>query len=296
MNFLYQLLRFSRLHTVIGTSLSIVSLYTIAHLLGGSATEIAYLLLTLGTCLFANVYITGLNQLLDIDIDRINKPYLPLASGAWSVRTGRIVVGICLIGALVGAFFGNFWLRWTVLLSLLLGTIYSAPPVRLKRFPFWAAFCILAVRGLIVNLGLFLNFYAPIGTFADVPSIIWILTVVMFVYSILIAFFKDMPDLEGDKKYGISTFSLRLGVDSIHRIGSTLLIALYILLIAGTFLFSGNFNPWIFAGFHLLLLLALLYLNRTVDLRRQKSIARYYQGVWVLFFMEYIGTALSVMG
>ena len=32
--------------------------------------------------LLANVYIVGLNQLSDIEIDRVNKPELPLASGA----------------------------------------------------------------------------------------------------------------------------------------------------------------------------------------------------------------------
>ena len=35
----------------------------------------------------------------------------------------------------------------------LLGTAYSLPPFRLKRFPILAAFCILVVRGSLVNLG-----------------------------------------------------------------------------------------------------------------------------------------------
>lgn len=39
-----------------------------------------------------NVYIVGLNQLYDIDIDKVNKPNLPLASGEFSVATGIILV------------------------------------------------------------------------------------------------------------------------------------------------------------------------------------------------------------
>ncbi|KAL1333453.1 probable homogentisate phytyltransferase 1, chloroplastic isoform X4 [Arachis ipaensis] len=42
--------------------------------------------------LFMNIYIVGLNQLSDIEIDKINKPYLPLASGEYSVGTGVTIV------------------------------------------------------------------------------------------------------------------------------------------------------------------------------------------------------------
>src|SRR3712207_8755450 len=35
-------------------------------------------------CLCGNVYIVGLNQLEDVEIDRINKPHLPIAAGEFS--------------------------------------------------------------------------------------------------------------------------------------------------------------------------------------------------------------------
>ncbi|XP_020976068.1 aromatic prenyltransferase PT2, chloroplastic-like isoform X5 [Arachis ipaensis] len=40
--------------------------------------------------LFMNIYIVGLNQLSDIEIDKINKPYLPLASEICSAEIGGI--------------------------------------------------------------------------------------------------------------------------------------------------------------------------------------------------------------
>ena len=39
--------------------------------------------------------------------------------------------------------------------SAILGTFYSLPPVRLKRFPLLAALCIVAVRGTIINAGFY---------------------------------------------------------------------------------------------------------------------------------------------
>lgn len=42
--------------------------------------------------LLMNICIVGLNQIFDVPIDRINKPYLPLASGEFSMRMGKSLV------------------------------------------------------------------------------------------------------------------------------------------------------------------------------------------------------------
>jgi hypothetical protein len=107
-------------------------------------------LYALPAALLMNVYITGLNQLLDIEIDRINKPDLPLASGELSPLAGSLLVA----GALVLSLGLGWWHPWlstnalriTLLGSALLGTLYSAPPFRLKRFPLLASACIITVR------------------------------------------------------------------------------------------------------------------------------------------------------
>lgn len=86
-----------------------------------------------------NLYITGLNQVTDIGIDKINKPYLPLASGHLSKSNGVRVV----VGSLLLALFNLNKMAWplqcTLVGSALLGTVYSLPPFRLKRFPLLAA-------------------------------------------------------------------------------------------------------------------------------------------------------------
>ena len=42
--------------------------------------------------LLMNICIVGLNQVYDVRIDRVNKPYLPLASGEFSMQTGIALV------------------------------------------------------------------------------------------------------------------------------------------------------------------------------------------------------------
>ena len=50
------------------------------------------MIITLIVSLLVNVYIVGLNQLYDVEIDKINKPYLPIASGELSKRSGWLLV------------------------------------------------------------------------------------------------------------------------------------------------------------------------------------------------------------
>ena len=44
------------------------------------------MVVSLVSALLANVSIVGLNQIYDVKIDKVNKPYLPLASGEISLR------------------------------------------------------------------------------------------------------------------------------------------------------------------------------------------------------------------
>lgn len=93
----------------------------------------------MGPSLLMNLYITGLNQVTDVDIDKINKPYLPIASGALSKANGFRVIMASLFWALYNVNSVAWPLRYTLLGSALLGTLYSMPPFRLKRFPLLAA-------------------------------------------------------------------------------------------------------------------------------------------------------------
>ncbi|KAG0459656.1 hypothetical protein HPP92_022784 [Vanilla planifolia] len=88
--------RFSRPHTVIGTALSIisVSLLAVENLADISLPFFTGMFQALISALFMNIYIVGLNQLSDIEIDKVNKPTLPLASGEYSFRTASVIVSV----------------------------------------------------------------------------------------------------------------------------------------------------------------------------------------------------------
>jgi homogentisate phytyltransferase/homogentisate geranylgeranyltransferase len=284
--------QFARPHTIIGTTLSVLALFVlaIATLLPRPISKLPWeqLVGTLMACLLGNVYIVGLNQLEDIEIDRINKPQLPLASGELSLLQGRQIVGGAGILSLLLAGTMGWGLLATVALSLGIGTAYSLPPFRLKRFPLFAAFCILTVRGAVINLGIFGHFSQVLTNQAQFPPVIWLLTGFVLLFSIAIAIFKDVPDQEGDQAYQIQTFSLILGKKIIFRISVSIIAFCYLMVMMVAAFGQLAVNPWLMIGGHGGLLLILLLRSRGVDLENKEQIARFYQFIWKLFFLEYL--------
>lgn len=290
MNSIRNFIRFSRPHTVIGTVLSISSIFLLA---GGVMNEFAIWLMAVIACLGANIYIVGLNQLTDIDIDKVNKPHLPLASGAYSKNLALSIIGISvLISIVLGVVEGGYLLA-TLLISILIGTLYSLPPVRLKRFHFWAAFCIIAIRGLVVNLLLYLHFSDRLQGDASLPAVIWMLTGVIFVYSIVIAWFKDIPDMAGDQEHEIKTLSLSRGADQVFRWGNVILLIALISVVLMEMIQAVSGNPLLLIIGHLILIILLIYMWRSTNPVEKSAIKKYYLFIWALFFAEYILFGLS---
>lgn len=291
MSWLNSIWKFSRPHTIIGTSLSVISLYVLALIFTNTPLSYSNLIImaaTWITCLLGNLYIVGLNQLIDLEIDKINKPHLPLASGEISQKQGQIIVIIVgLLSVILGLIFG-FWLAVTVIVSLIIGTAYSLPPVRLKRFPFLASFCILTVRGLIVNLGLFCHYTQQFTGqfFLNLP--IYILSIFILLFSIAIAILKDVPDQEGDQKYQITTFTILVGKKTVFNIGLWLISLCYLGIILSSYFLRSRANIIVLIIIHLILLMWLWIRAKEVNLEEKREISDFYQFIWKLFFWEYL--------
>jgi homogentisate phytyltransferase/homogentisate geranylgeranyltransferase len=154
--------RFTRPHTLIGSALAIPALHILAaptYTQAFSSAAATSTLFAMIPSLLMNLYITGLNQITDVEIDKINKPNLPIAAGDLSLGIANVIVLLSLIVSIamgmVSSTPGSQGLNVALWGSGILGTMYSLPPFRLKRFPFLAAFCIVAVRGAVINAGFF---------------------------------------------------------------------------------------------------------------------------------------------
>jgi homogentisate phytyltransferase / homogentisate geranylgeranyltransferase len=291
--------RFGRPHTLIGTTVSVLGLTALAvGTLGApDAGTLAWQLLwTLVAGVAVNVFIVGVNQLADVEIDRINKPDLVIASGELSPEAGRVVCGACAALALALAVSQGPVETVAVAVGLAIGAAYSLPPLHLKRFPVAAAMSITIVRSCVVNLGVWLHLSGAFGhgqALADVVPAVWALTLVTLPFAFAIAVLKDMPDAEGDQRFGISTFTVRLGPAAALRLG---LVALTVaglgMAVAGLVLLApapgialaavhGGAVAWLWAR------------ATALDPSDRPAVARFYQGVWKLFFAEYVVVPLA---
>ena len=231
---------FSRPHTLVGSGVSVLALFLSATPMELWKTPLFWSSLNsaLVPSLLMNLYITGLNQLTDVEIDKINKPYLPVASGDLSRSHGVIIVVLSLLGSLLLSLKAVWPLQFVLWGSCFLGTIYSLPPFRLKRFPALAAFCILVVRGSLINLGFYLQAKQQLvqgagavvaqgllHSCAAYPQAV-ALSAFFAVFGVVIAIMKDVPDIKGDKVFGIKSLSVRLGAKTMFGAGWKLLVAL----------------------------------------------------------------------
>jgi len=291
MTLIKSLWKFSRPHTIIGTSLSVLALYFIALATTNNpitASSLEQMLAVWLACICGNIYIVGLNQLCDVEIDRINKPDLPLASGEFTTQQGQLIVIVTGILALVTASLSGIWLLATVAISLIIGTAYSLPPIRLKQFPFLAAFCILTVRGVVVNIGLFLHYGTQLNGREALNPYVWTLTLFILLFTIAIAIFKDVPDLEGDRQYNINTFTLVIGKPAVFNLSRGVITICYFGMIGAGLFWLTSLNVSFFITSHIVLLSLLWWRSRNVNLEEKSAIADFYQFIWKLFFLEYL--------
>jgi homogentisate phytyltransferase/homogentisate geranylgeranyltransferase len=290
--------RFSRPHTIIGTAVSIVALYLIAidSLPGPALGDGAWdLLWTLVAGLAVNVYIVGVNQLEDVDIDRVNKPFLPLAAGDMTQEQARAVVAATAGLAVVLALTQGAVETVAVLAGLVVGTAYSTPPLRLKRFPALASLSISGVRAIVVNLGVYAHFALAFSGEVTIPAPVWALTLVVLPFSLAIAILKDVPDAEGDRRFRIMTFTVRRGGRAVMRAGLAALAFGYLgMAILGPLLVD-TAQPVVLAAGHLAALALLLAWARGVDPGDAPGFTRFYMRVWKLFFLEYALVALACL-
>lgn len=286
--------RFSRPHTVIGTALSIVSVSLLAVQKVSDFSPVFFtgVLEAIIAALLMNIYIVGLNQLSDIEIDKVNKPYLPLASGEYSVGTGVfIVTSFAMLSFWLGSIVGSWPLFWALFISFMLGTAYSVnlPMLRWKRFALVAAMCILAVRAVIVQVAFFLHIQMHVfGRPAVFSRPLIFATAFMSFFSVVIALFKDIPDIEGDKIFGIQSFTVRLGQKPVFWICISLLEMAYAVAIL-----VGASSPFIWSKIctvvgHVILAVILWRSARTTDLSNKAAIVSFYMFIWKLFYAEYL--------
>ena len=238
-----------------------------------------------------NVAIVGINQVYDKKLDRVNKPYLPMASGAFSSDTALSVIAVSTTASfMIGVWSRSSALMWALVISLLLGILYSvdAPGLRWKKSPLLAATCVLFVRAVIVQLGFFAHALGRELTDFNFPINLWCAIGFMTVYGIVIALFKDLPDMEGDMKQNVRTLSVRLGPSFVFNLCLALLSVAYGTAVFMSVAHAPTMMSRVVGAVHSVVIVTLLAASRRVDVASSDSLYDYYiRFIWKAFYLEY---------
>lgn len=287
------LVRFTRPHTMRGTILGASAgvLRALSSLEGAIPLAlIPRAILGLISLLMGNAFIVGINQVYDVSIDRINKPFLPVASGelspkiAWFLVITSGTIGLLLVRTLFSPFIFALYL-----FGMIIGALYSMPPFRFKRFPLLAALTISCVRGFLLNFGVYHATVDALGLpFAWSPPITF-LAVFMTVFACVIAISKDLPDIKGDREAGVATFAGTRGTPAIVKLVVAMLLLNYVGAVAtAVFAPAGAFRRPVMGIGHAVLGLLLVRHARRTRTDSQVSIKRFYAFIWKLFYAEYL--------
>ena len=166
---------------------------------------------------FMNCASNGVNQIFDLEIDRINKPERPLpagtigTAGAWWFTVLFYVLGVA-TAALI-----NVSTLVIVVFTVFVTYAYSGPPFRTKRWGILANLTIAIPRGLLLPVA---GWCAVVGSgpggALDGRGVfsgeIWYLASMSGLFILGAATTKDYADMEGDRAEGCITLPIRYGV------------------------------------------------------------------------------------
>jgi geranylgeranylglycerol-phosphate geranylgeranyltransferase len=161
-----------------------------------------------------------INDLFDIEIDRINRPGRPLASNNLSPHNAVILFIICSILSLAFSCFINRLAFIVDASALILLFLYS---FRLKRIIILGNFIVAFLTGLAFIYG---------GIAVNSIKYAYIPAVFALLINLIREIVKDMEDIEGDKSQGIISFPYLYGFSSSKKV----VMLFSLLLIMATFI------------------------------------------------------------
>jgi chlorophyll synthase len=218
----------------------------------------------------------AVNDWFDRHVDAINEPGRPIPSGripgTWGLWIAVAWTGLSLV---VASALGP-WVLGAAVFGLALAWAYSAPPLRLKVNGWWGnAACGLCYEGLAWITG------AAVMIGGGLPDVrILVLAALYSVGAHGIMTLNDFKSVDGDRRMGIGSLPVRLGVLNAGR-AACLFMALPQCVVVGL-LWQWD-RPWHALGVALLLAVQAALMARF--LRRPSERALWYSALGINFFV-----------
>ena len=152
----------------------------------------------------------ALNQIYDLEIDRVNKGKRPLPSGRLTIAEAWGFTAVAYLLTLVLAWLvapgGRHECFWIVLAAIVATYVYSVPPLRTKKRGMWANITIAIPRGVLLKV----SGWSAVKTIAGLEP--WYIGTIFGLFLLGASTTKDFADMEGDRRGGCRTLPIVHGV------------------------------------------------------------------------------------
>jgi 4-hydroxybenzoate polyprenyltransferase len=239
----------------------------------------------------------ALNQVYDLEIDRVNKPKRPLPSGRLTTAQVWLFTNVTYALALVLAWLvapqGRHECFWLVLIAVVCTYIYSVPPLRTKRLGIWANVTIAIPRGVLLKVA---GWSAVKTVFGVEP---WYIGAIFGLFLLGATTTKDFADMDGDRRGGCRTLPIQYGVRRAAWMISPSFVVPFLMIPAGAWLhvLTGNFWLLQILGFVMTvygLYVLYLMLRRPEDLAVEENHVSWAH-MYRMMFVAQIGFALAYL-
>jgi 4-hydroxybenzoate polyprenyltransferase len=237
----------------------------------------------------------ALNQIYDLDIDRINKPKRPLPSGRLAIRQAWTFTWINYAVALGLAWMvapdGRHECFWIVLIATVITFLYSAPPFRTKRLGIWANVTIAIPRGVLLKVA----GWSAVKTIVGVEP--WYIGAIFGLFLLGASTTKDFADIEGDRRGGCMTLPIQYGVTRAAWMISPSFVVPFLMIPVGAELGILTGNYWLLHALGVFMTLYGIYvcylmLRRPEDLAVEENHVSWAH-MYRMMFVAQIGFALA---
>lgn len=244
-----------------------------------------------------NAASNALNQIYDLEIDRINKPTRPLPTGRISLKDAWVFTWITYAIAWVVAWLvapgGRHECFWIVAIATVITFLYSAPPFRTKRLGIWANVTIAIPRGVLLKVA---GWSAVKTVFGVEP---WYIGAIFGLFLLGASTTKDFADMEGDARGGCRTLPIEFGVRRAAWMISPSFVVPFLMIPIGawTGVLTGNF--WLLQALGAVMTVYGVYvcylmLRRPEDLAVEENHVSWAH-MYRMMFVAQIGFALAYL-
>ena len=219
----------------------------------------------------------AVNDWFDRHVDAINEPQRPIPSGRLPGRWGLYIAIVWTLLSLAMSTVLGVWGFVAAVVGLVLAWLYSAPPVRLKENGWWGNLaCGISYEGLAWITGAVVMAW---GAFPDLRSVLLALLYSLGAHGIMTL--NDFKAVEGDRRMGVRSLPVQLGVDRAARVASWVMAVPQVVVIAMILSWG---QPWHAAGVAALLAAQIVMMRWFVADPMKRAL--YYSGFGVPLYVS----------